>query len=383
MRMSDVVDSKEQKRYDKKEARKTEREEVLPAKREQKKLKLEEELKAREMDEESESLVPDDEVIKKESSESVSIFLQKRNTVEITGLASTAIRYQSSSREAAALATACLGDLIRAGVLPQEAASLAVDGAKVQRARESMMEMAKHRGEEKTVESDTKCVMFDSRIDKTKVQQYDTQTDKYYPRLEGEDHYTLTDGEGRYLHHFTKPGKKETDSDDELEEDSHDERSHETLSETQKDLQKKPAGVVADQICEWIRDHGVEDTLNLLAGDSTNSNTGRKAGVMAWLEKKLGRKYHWLICQLHTNELGLRALIERLDGKTCSKTGFSGPLGKLLATVKFMKPCYTFKKIQVGPDMIELSPQVVSEISTDQKNFYKRCLAAKTGILPR
>ena len=94
-----------------------------------KKLKLEEELKAREMDEESESLVPDDEVIEKESSESVSMFLQKRNTVEITGLASTAIRYQSSSREAAALATAYLGDLIRAGVLPQEAASLAVDGA--------------------------------------------------------------------------------------------------------------------------------------------------------------------------------------------------------------------------------------------------------------
>ena len=40
MRLSDVVDSKEQKRYDKKEARKTEREEVLPAKREKKKTKV-------------------------------------------------------------------------------------------------------------------------------------------------------------------------------------------------------------------------------------------------------------------------------------------------------------------------------------------------------
>ena len=109
-----------------------------------------------------------------------------------------------------------------------------------------MMEMAKQRGEEKTQESDIQCVMFDSRIDKTKVQHYDKETDKFYPRLEAEDHYTLTDGEGRYLHHFTKQGKKQTDSDDELEDDSHDEESQETLSETQKDLQKKPAEVVAD-----------------------------------------------------------------------------------------------------------------------------------------
>ena len=383
MRISDLVDSKEQKRYEKKEARKTQREDVLPAKREEKRQRVEEELKAREIAEESETNVSAFEVEEGEPPKSVSDFLQKRNTVDISGLASTAMRYQSSSREAAALATAFLGDLMKAGVLPPEAAYLAVDGAKVQRARENMMEMAKQRGEEKTQESDIQCVMFDSRIDKTKVQHYDKETDKFYPRLEAEDHYTLTDGEGRYLHHFTKQGKKQTESDDEIEDDSHDEESQETLSETQKDLQKKPAEVVADQILEWVRDHGVEDTLNLLAGDSTNSNTGRKAGVMAWLEKKLGRKYHWLICMLHTNELGLRALIEKYDGKTCSKTGFSGPLGKLLSQVKFMKPCYTFKKIEVGPEMINLSPQVVSELSTDQKNFYKRCLAAKTGILPR
>ena len=60
--------------------------------------------------------------------------IQTRNTIEVTGLASTAIRYQASSRMAGALATAYLGDLIRAGILPPEAASLAVDGAKVQRA---------------------------------------------------------------------------------------------------------------------------------------------------------------------------------------------------------------------------------------------------------
>ena len=115
----------------------------------------------------------------------------------------------------------------------------------------------------------------------------------------------MTDGEGRYLHHFTKPGKKQNDSDDEFEEEPLNERSEEALSDTQQDLAKKPAEVVAIQILEWIRSHGVEETLNLLAGDSTASNTGWMAGVIAWLEKKLGRKYHWLICMLHTNELGL------------------------------------------------------------------------------
>ena len=41
---------------------------------------------------------------------STSDFMKIRNTVEISGLASTAIRYDASSRMAGALATAYLGD---------------------------------------------------------------------------------------------------------------------------------------------------------------------------------------------------------------------------------------------------------------------------------
>jgi hypothetical protein len=301
---------------------------------------------------------------------------------------------------AGALATAYVGDLIRAGILPPEAASLAVDGAKVQRAREKMMEMATERGEKKTEKDDINCIMFDSRIDKkTKVQYYDEETGKHFPREKAEDHYTLTDGNGRYLHHLTKPQKdkdEESDSDEDPEEtldEPTDDREEETrsegdketeeLSDLQKKLEKKPAEVVANQILEWIKLHGLEETLDLLAADSTNSNTGWRAGVIAWLEKKLGRKFHWLICQLHTNELMLRSLIEKLDGKSSSKTGFSGPLGKLLPKVKHMKPSYTFKKIDLGPGLIELPEEVVRDLSTDQNLLYKRCTAARTGILPR
>ena len=124
--------------------------------------------------------------------------LEKRNMIDISGLASTAIRYQASSRLAGALATAFLGDLIKAGVLPAQAASYSVDGAKVQRAKDKMRGNATLRGNAITEEDDVHCVMFDSRIDrKTKDRHYDEETHKFFPRVVAEDHYTLTDGQGR------------------------------------------------------------------------------------------------------------------------------------------------------------------------------------------
>ena len=73
------------------------------------------------------------------------------------------------------------------------------------------------------------------------------------------------------------------------------------MSAVQEELELKPAEVVANLILDWMRNYGVEQTLTHLAGDSTASNTGWKKGVIAWLERKIGRKVHWLICQLHTN----------------------------------------------------------------------------------
>jgi hypothetical protein len=75
----------------------------------------------------------------------------------------------------------------------------------------------------------------------------------------------------------------------------------------------------------------------------------------------------------------LSKLIEQLDGKTDSKTGFSGPLGKMLSKVKDMKPNFDFKKIEVWPGLMELPPDVVK----DQHLLYKRVKAARSGHLPR
>jgi hypothetical protein len=97
----------------------------------------------------------------------------------------------------------------------------------------------------------------------------------------------------------------------------------------------------------------------------------------------LGSKVTWLICQLHTNELGLRHLFQQLDGKTDSKTGWSGPLGKLLKSVDSLERNYNFKKICLGPDLIDLPPEVKSDISTDQSQFYELVEAVRSGNLPR
>ena len=103
----------------------------------EKRLKLD--LEERDQQAEEENLEESVEEKEIEDHQDTSRLLKKRNTISVNTLASTAIRYEASSRTAAALATAYLGDLIKTGILPPEAASLAVDGAKVQRAKDNIM----------------------------------------------------------------------------------------------------------------------------------------------------------------------------------------------------------------------------------------------------
>jgi hypothetical protein len=139
--------------------------------------------------------------------------LKKRNTIDIASLASTALRYEVSSRAAAACATAYLGCLIRAEHLPPEAVYLAVDPSKIQRARDQVLSEATFSGLQQLEEQTPECLLFDSRIDNTKERHFDEETQRFYARVEREDHYTVTDGDGAYLTHFTKPGKSLNDED--------------------------------------------------------------------------------------------------------------------------------------------------------------------------
>ena len=333
----------------------------------------------------------EDDRVEELEAEAVLEPVKTRNFMDISCTAKTSMRYELSVRSTAAVVSSFLGDLIKAGEISPSKAYLAVDQAKLQRARDQVLAEAGDRGDEVTDEDTIRNVMFDSRLDQTKVRRFDEQTGRYYARTETQDHYTVTDGDGRFLVHITKPIKEKEGQEDELgmvEEDIQDEENNvletdEEIEETdeEKDMRdrleeitgakdKKPAEVVARLIYNWLQIHGVDKTLQFLSVDSTNSNTGWKGGIIAWLEKLLGRKVVWLVCQLHTNELGLRHLFEELDGKTNSKTGWNGPLGKLLKSVQSMKTNYSFKKVSLGSELIEVPPEVLKDLSTDQSLLY-------------
>ena len=57
-------------------------------------------------------------------------------------------------------------------------------------------------------------------------------------------------------------------------------------------------------------------------------------------------------------------------------------MGKLLKKVKDMKTNPNFKKISVGPELIELPAEIVKSLSTDANLAYLRCKAVRSGHLP-
>ena len=261
-----------------------------------------------------------------------------------------------SPTAAAAISSSYLKDLIAAGHLPAEFSYLAVDPSKMVRARKAAMkdavltDEAKHEGEKIVGMS------YDGRRDKRTRAMVPDSFGKMRMRVITEEHESVTEEpSGQYLAHFTP------------EPPVHPE---------------KPAEKVAEALYELLLKHDSTESLMLLGGDSCNTNTGYKGGTHAHLERKLGRRLFWAICNLHTNELVLRHLIVALDGPTSSDTGFTGPVCSLLSGVSEMPFNPKFRGISGGEDLVSLPGDVVKNMSTDQKACYKLVQAVKAGKLP-
>ena len=113
----------------------------------------------------------------------------------------------------------------------------------------------------------------------------------------------------------------------------------------------------------------------VIGGDSTGVNTGWQRGAIHNMEVLLGHKVMWSICQLHINELGLRHLIEDLDGPTSSGNTFTGPIGKIICDeVQDFVTNPDFQRIDVEDSIIELPEEVLKDLSNDQKHGYKLVL---------
>ena len=96
----------------------------------------------------------------------------------------------------------------------------------------------------------------------------------------------------------------------------------------------------------------------------------------------MGRRVSWLICQLRTDKLPLRHLINDLDGPTASNNTFTGPLGKALSDVESLEYNPKFKPIKDCPDIPDLSQDVIDHLSTDQQYGCRMVLALKEGSVP-
>lgn len=272
-----------------------------------------------------------------------------QNRVDISTFARTCDRFGIPDRPAAALASALLHDVkIQGldGILDIPSSSFVIDRSKVRRER------AKIRGnlhkQDATKKENLKALYFDGRIDETLYIEK-TEDGKMYRRKRQEDHLSLIQEPGsKYIGHVIPPSGKALD------------------------------------ICNAIWEYTSQNEISLselvcLGCDGCPTNTGKNGGVIRKLEEKLGRPMQWVVCQLHCNELPLRHLLEKLDGKTSGPHGFVGPLGKSLAD------CHTLDPVDFQPIECELDglfPDTITDLSSDQQYLLDICKAVSSGVCP-
>lgn len=113
--------------------------------------------------------------------------------------------------------------------------------------------------------------------------------------------------------------------------------------------------------------------MNVFAG--TPVNTGHERGIIRKLEEKLQRPLQWNICLLHFNELPLKHLFQKIDGRAIGPETFSGPIGRKL------KICMDDKIIKFDAIDVSFSLPVTNseDLSTDQKYLHDCFYAVKSG----
>ena len=135
------------------------------------------------------------------------------------------------------------------------------------------MAQAKQKDEEKYHDEKIVGLGYDGRKDNHTRAMIADSYGKLRMRMIREEHISVTaEPSGKYLTHFVP-----------------DDPVH----------PEKPALKVAQEIYEMLKQMGALDSLKVLGGDSTNTNTGWKGGTHAHMERLLGRRLFWAICNTH------------------------------------------------------------------------------------
>ena len=220
------------------------------------------------------------------------------------------------------------------GIATRDNPSLLVDKSKVAREMEREMERLMARAEEWMRSSGIDAIQFDGKDEKAKAW-VTLECGTRVIRHVKEDHITLTDCQGKFLMHFTR----------------------------EKVEGVRAGKVVALRIATFLETFGIDATLKLIGADSTNLNTGSKEGAIALLEQKLEKRLVGSICMLHTNELPLRHLIQKLDGPTGSGNTLTGPAGRLLPQTQSLPYNPNFEPLSCGEPLVTLPPEVLADLS--------------------
>ena len=261
----------------------------------------------------------------------------RQNRLKLTNMARVSLSCDVSISATAQIGTALLIDL---GIVTAENTSKIIDKSKIRRERDKVIKDLHMEGLKSLKEKLLKSILFDGKKSMTKTL-LENEEGEQFPGVVEMDHYSIVDGiDGSYLTHLTpEDGKGKT---------------------------------IAEIIFEWILETGQEDNIVVIGGDSTGVNTGWERGAIHFMEASLGHKVMWTICFLHLNELGLRHLIEQLDGPTASGNTFTGKVCKLICDeVQDYVTNPDFKRIDVEEGILDLPDDVVEDLSHDQKHGYK------------
>ena len=141
----------------------------------------------------------------------------------------------------------------------------------------------------------------------------------------------------------------------------------------------KKARTICEALVDFLSSRDAIPDVQVIGADSTVTNTGANAGIIRRFEDERGSRVHWSICLLHTNELPLRHLIEKLDGETSGHNSFKGIIGKSLMEVDKWKWNTNFCSIKKGPNLPTFTDEVFKSLSADQRYLYLAAASIKSG----
>ena len=254
-------------------------------------------------------------------------------------------RYLVSDRAGAAIACGVLTDY---GIITDGNTTQVIGPRKIHDARHKFrMERVKKDIED--IEEITS-LYFDGKKTSTRVLKKNEKTGKWSPRHMIEDHYVLIVEPGsQYLTHVTP---------------------------------KSGHGItLAGSIYKCLDENNWKtQPIVCIGADGTNSNVGAENGAIHYLEMMLGKPLHYLICQLHGNELPFRAVFYYYDGKPSGPEHWRGPIGRRIKESVSNLVVVDFQPIQFS-EFPSLPDDIVADLSWDQKYLYRICMALIHGTV--